>query len=140
MNVEGFSFDPPIGFRTEEMTVGMRMGPPGNRPGPSLIVQSKIARDGATLDALAAETLVELVQTVPEMKNPSKTEFTFADGGTGVVIAYNFTAKTGELRQYYVLRLHQGRLCSVTLTLPSSALTESNAKSFMAAIASVKPQ
>jgi hypothetical protein len=139
MNLEGFSFDPPAGFRTEEMTVGMRMGPPGNRVAPSLIVQSKQAREGATLEALAAETLVELVQTVPGMKSPSKTEFTFADGGTGVVLAYNFTAKTGDLRQYFVLRLHQGKLCSVTLTLPTSALNEGNAKSFMDAIASVKP-
>jgi hypothetical protein len=139
MNVEGFNIDPPAGFRTEEMTVGMRMGPPGNRVAPSMIVQSKLAREGATLDALAAETLVELIQTVPNIKNPSKTEFTFADGGTGMVLAYNFTAKTGDLRQYFVLRLHEGKLCSVTLTIPSSSLTEANGKSFMDAIASLKP-
>ncbi len=139
MNVAGFSFDPPAGFRTEEMTVGLRMGPPGNRVAPSLIVHSKQAREGATLETLAAETLVELVQTVPNMKSPSKTEFTFADGGTGVVLSYNFTAKTGDLRQYFVLRLHQGKLCSVTLTIPGSALNEGNAKSFMDAIASVQP-
>lgn len=139
MNVEGFSFSPPAGFRTEEMTVGMRMGPPGNRVSPSLIVQSKAAREGATLEALATETLVELAQTVPNMKAPAKTEFTFADGGTGIVLSYTFTAKTGELRQYFVLRLHEGKLCSITLTIPSSALNDGNAKSFMDAIASVKP-
>lgn len=138
MNLEGFTFDVPAGFRTEEMTVGLRMGT-GNRPGPSFIIQSKLAREGATLDAIAAETLIELVQTVPDMKTPSKTEFTFADGGTGVVLAYNFTAKTGDLRQYFVIRLHEGHLCTVALTLPSSALTESNARTFMAAIASLKP-
>ena len=139
ISVEGFSFEPPAGFRTEEMTIGMRMGPPGNHPAPSLIVQSKPAREGATITTLAAEVLAELVQTVPNMKSPSKTEFTYSDGGTGVVLAYNFTAKTGELRQYFALRLDKGRLCSVALTLPASALTESNAKSFMQAIASVKP-
>ncbi len=139
MNVQGFSFEPPDGFRTEEMTVGMRMGPPGNHPAPSLIVQSKPAREGASIATLAAEVLGELTQTVPKMKGPSKTEFTFNDGGTGIVLAYNFTAKTGELRQYFALRLHQGRLCSVALTLPASALTEANAKSFMQAIASVRP-
>lgn len=138
MDLNGFTFDPPAGFRTEELTVGLRMGT-GNRPGPSFIIQSKPAREGATLDTIAAETLVELVQTIPDMKAPSKTEFTFADGGTGVVLAYNFTSKSGDLRQYFVLRLHQGRLCTVALTLPSSALTESNARTFMAAIASLKP-
>jgi hypothetical protein len=139
MNVDGFSFEPPAGFRIEEMTVGLKMGPAGNRVAPSLMVQSKLAREGSTLETLAAETLVELVQTVPNMKSPSKTEFTFADGGSGVVLAYNFTAKTGELRQYFVLRVHQGKLCSVTLTLPASSVNEGNAKSFMDAIASVKP-
>ena len=139
ISVEGFSFEPPAGFRTEEMTVGMRMGPPGNQPSPSLIVQSKPARAGVTIETVAAEVLAELTQTVPNMKSSSKTEFSFSDGGSGVVLAYNFSAKTGELRQYFALRLHQGRLCSVALTLPASALTEANAKSFMQAIASVKP-
>jgi hypothetical protein len=139
MDVQGFAFDPPMGFRTEEMTVGLRMGD-GNTPAPSLIVQSKPARAGATLETIGAEVLAELAQTVGKMKVPSLTEFTFADGGAGLVISYNFSTHTGELRQYYALRLHAGRLCTVALTLPSSALTESNARTFMQAIASVRPQ
>ena len=139
MNVDGFTFDPPAGFRTEEMTVGMRMGPPGNPVAPSIIVQTRLAREGASLDVLAAETLMELVQTVPNMVKPSKTEFTFADGGSGIVLAYNFTAKTGDFRQYFALRLHGGKLCSLALTMPTSAITESNARSFMDAISSMKP-
>src|SRR5258708_5917437 len=107
MNVQDFSFDPPQGFRVEETTVGLRMGD-GSAPAPSLIVQSKPTRAGVSLATLGAETLAELAQTVPNMKAASKTEFTFADGGTGLVLSYNFTTRTGELRQYFALRLHQG--------------------------------
>lgn len=139
MNVDGFSFEPPVGFRTEETTVGMRMGSPGDGVSPSLVVQSKQARAGATLEMLAAEALLQLAQSVPNMKGPSTTAFTFADGGMGVVLSYSFTGNSGDLRQYSVLRLHEGKLCSVTLTLPPSAHNASNAHSLMAAIASVKP-
>ena len=137
MNVEGFTFTPPAGFRTEEQTIALRMVV--NGPAPSLIVQSKPARAGASLEELAGQTFAELSQTIPGMKATSRTEFTFADGGTGIVLAYNFPTGTGELRQYFVLRLHQQRLCTITLTLPSESLTEGNARLFMAAIASLTP-
>ena len=137
MNIEGFTFTPPAGFRTEEQTIALRMVV--NGPAPSLIVQSKPARPETSLEELAGQTFSELSQTIPGMKSTSRTEFTFADGGTGIVLAYNFPTATGELRQYFVLRLHQQRLCTITLTLPSSSLTEGNARLFMSAIASLTP-
>ncbi len=137
LNVEGFTFTPPIGFRTEEQTIALRMVVDG--PAPSLIVQSKPARAGASLEEMAGQTFSELTQTIPGMKGASRSEFTFADGGSGIVLAYTFPTSTGELRQYFVLRLHQQRLCSITLTLPSASLTEGNARLFMGAIASLSP-
>jgi hypothetical protein len=137
MNVEGFTFTAPAGFRTEEQTISLRMIVDG--PAPSLIVQSKPARDGASIEELAAQTFSELAQTIPGMKGGSQNEFTFADGGHGIVLAYNFPTASGDLRQYFVLRLHQQRLCTITLTLPSASLTEGNARLFMAAIASLTP-
>jgi hypothetical protein len=73
------------------------------------------------------------------MKQASKAAFAFADGGEGVLLAYSFPTQTGELRQYFALRLHQQRLCTVTLTVPTTGLTEGSAKQFLAAIASVVP-
>jgi hypothetical protein len=137
MNVEGFTFTPPAGFRTEEQTIALRMGVEG--PAPSLIVQSKPARAGVSLEDLAGQTFSELSQTIPGMKAASRSEFTFADGGNGIVLAYNFPTATGELRQYFVLRLDKQRLCTVTLTLPSASLTEGNARLFMSALASITP-
>ena len=137
MNVEGFTFTPPAGFRTEEQTIALRMIVDG--PAPSFLIQTKPARPGVTIEELAAPTLSELTQTIPGMKGGSKSEFTFADGGAGIVLAYTFPTAAGELRQYFVLRLHQQRLCTITLTLPQSSLTEGNARQFMAAISSLTP-
>lgn len=137
MNVEGFTFSPPPGFRTEEQTIALRMPAPG--PAPSLVVQTRPAKPNAKLEELAGQVFAELSQTIPGMKGASRTPFTFTDGGEGVVLAYNFPASTGELRQYFVLRLHQQRLCTVTLTLPASSLTESNARAFMSSLASLTP-
>ena len=137
MNVEGFTFTPSQGFRTEEQTIALRMIVDG--PAPSFLIQTKPARAGVSIEEIAAQTLSELTQTIPGMKGASRGEFTFADGGSGIVLAYNFPTAAGELRQYFVLRLNQQRLCTITLTLPQSSLTEGNARLFMAAIASVTP-
>jgi hypothetical protein len=138
LSLEGFRFEVPPGFRTEEVTYGLRFGLPGAGPGPSFMVQSKSARQGATFEQLVSETMVELAQTVGQLKGLTNSELTFADGGKGAVLAYTFPTHAGEMRQYFVMRLEKGRLCNLTLTLPQSALTESNAASFMKAIASLK--
>jgi len=140
MQIEGFEFEPPPGFRTEEATIAYRMGLPGSGPGPSVIIQSKLAQAGATLADLAKETLAELGQTIPHLKNASQAELKFADGGVGTLFSYTFNAQTGELRQYFALRLDKGRLCMITLTVPTQKLTESSARTFISAIASVKPR
>jgi hypothetical protein len=138
LEISGFHFQPPAGFLTEESTVGFRPLVKSG-PAPSFIVQSKPLRRGATLEVLATEVLAELMQTLPNMKNASQSATTFADGGPGIVLAYTFTTQTGELRQYHALRIHNERVCSVILTVPSSQLNDSNAQSFMSAIASLKP-
>ncbi len=138
MSLEGFGFDPPAGFRTEEVTIGLRMGLPGSGPQPSLMVQSKAARQGVSLETLVSETMTELAQTVANIKNLTNGAMTFADGGKGAVLAYNFPTHVGDMRQYFVMRVDGGRQCNITLTLPQAALTDSNAASFMKAIASLK--
>jgi hypothetical protein len=59
MAVEGFSFQPPAGFRTEEVTIALRM-PLAAGPSPSLIVSSRPTAPGARLPELAAQTFAEL--------------------------------------------------------------------------------
>jgi hypothetical protein len=138
LDLNGFGFEPPAGFRTEEVTYGLRFGLPGAGPGPSFMLSSKAAREGATLEHLTGETMTELAQTVPNLKGLTKGELTFTDGGVGALLAYSFPTHAGDLRQYFVLRLSKGRLCQITLTLPQNDLTESNAATFVKAISSLK--
>jgi hypothetical protein len=138
LTLEGFGIDTPPGFRTEEVTIGLRMGLPGGGPQPSLMVQSKAARQGASLETLVSETMTELAQTVANIKGLTSGAITFADGGTGAVLAYTFPTHVGEMRQYFVMRLAGERLCNVTLTVPQASLTDANASTFMKAITSLK--
>ncbi len=138
LTFEGFGLDSPPGFRTEEITIGLKMGLPNSGPQPSLMVQSKAARAGATLEALVTETMTELAQTIANIKNLTNGAITFADGGKGAVLAYSFPTHAGEMRQYFVMRLEGGRQCNLTLTLPPGAATDSNAATFMKSISSLK--
>jgi hypothetical protein len=139
MDVEGFTFDAPPGFRTETVTVSMRMATPGANVSPSLVIQSKRAREGATLNDLAVEAIADVAQSVPNIKNASQAPFEFADGGAGVLLSYSVSTHKGELRQYFAMRLDHGRLCCITLTVPTANLTAGSAQLFVKAIQSVKP-
>lgn len=138
LTLEGFGIDSPPGFRTEEITVGLKLGLPNSGPQPSMMVQSKAAREGATLEALVSETMSELAQSIANLKNLSNGSITFADGGTGAVLAYSFPTHAGEMRQYFVMRLERGRLCNLTLTLPPGSANEATAATFMKSISSLK--
>jgi hypothetical protein len=139
MNVEGFSFEPPPGFKTETTTLSMRMGIAGSAITPSLVIQSKRAHEGATLNDLAVQTITELAQSVPNIKNASQAQFEFADGGSGILLSYSVGTHKGELRQYFAMRLEHGRLCTVTLTVPAANLSPGTAQMFVKSIASIKP-
>jgi hypothetical protein len=139
LHVDGFAIDPPPDFRTEEMTIGLRQAAlPGMTSSPSLIIQSKRARQGATLEQIATETLVELGQTLRGMKNVTRSELIFADGGSGAVLSYDWTTATGDMRQYFVLRLNGDRVCSVTLTARRDSVTAESAAPIMQTIASLR--
>ncbi|MFT3842289.1 MAG: DcrB-related protein [Myxococcaceae bacterium] len=133
LTVNGFALDPPPEFKAEEMTVGLR------HENSSLIVQSKNARAGAKLDELAGETMAELSQSIGGMRNLARSEVTFADGGPGVVLSYDWTTHAGELRQYFVMRLDNGKLCTVTLTVPRANVTPESAGRLMQTISSIRP-
>jgi hypothetical protein len=138
--VEGFALDLPAGYRVHDVTVSFITGMPDRGPSPSLIVQSKPARPGLTLETAAAETLAELLQTIPGMAQGSKGELTFDDGGKGILLSYSMPSGRGELRQYFALRLVNGRLCTATLTAPVAGLSEAAAKAMIACLKSIKPK
>ncbi len=139
LTIEGFVIDPPGDFKTEEMTVGLRQQQAHSGSSASLIVQSKKARLGATVDELASEALTELAQTLGKMNNLARTALTFADGGTGAMLSFDWTTASGPMRQYFVFRVNGDRLCTVTLTVPREDVTPESAMPLMKAIASIRP-
>ena len=138
LTVHGFTIDPPSDFQLEAMTVGLRQQATPGGPTTSLIIQSKPARSGATLAELATETEAELTQSLSGMKNLARFEMTFADGGEGAVISYDWTNAGVEMRQYFVLRLNGDRLCSLAITAIRDAVTAASAGSLMKTIASLR--
>jgi hypothetical protein len=138
--VTGFSIEPPPGFRTQDMTVSFVTGLPDTGPSPSLIVQSRPAVPGATLDEVAAQTLGELLQTIPGMAQGTKGSITFDDGGKGILLSYTMRTGKGELRQYFVLRLEKGRICTATLTAPVDGLTEAVGQALIKCLKSIRPE
>ena len=90
-------------------------------------------------------------QAVPGLEKMSGVPFTFDDASEGILIAYDFpmpappggpahaTGKGGlGMRQYHVLRLDEGRLTTMTLTVPSAGLTAAQGESYLKAFASAK--
>lgn len=136
ISIEGFSMQKPQELALQDVTQAFRV--PVDGPSIGLVVQSKLARAGATLEVLAGEALAELAVSLPSVKNATKSPMTFDDGGVGVVLSFWMPSKVGELRQYYVMRLDNGRLCTVSLTIPKPALTEGNAQRYMEMISSLK--
>ena len=135
--INAFQYEPPPGYRPEESMESLR-GPTLGGFSPSFIIQSKRARLGASLEDLATEAIVDLNQSLGAgMKNMSKAEFSFDDKSSGVLIAFNLQTKTGSFRQYFVLRVHGDRLCTITVTVPSTAFDEKAATSLLASIASL---
>jgi hypothetical protein len=137
LSASGFSLEAPPGYFVEETTLAVRAAV-RNGPSPSLIVNSKPVRAGATVEMLATEIVAELSQTLGEMKVPAMSEFTFEDGHKGIVISHGLTTQKGSLRQYFALRLSGQQLATITLTVPEPALNEGSAPIFMKCLASLK--
>jgi len=145
---------------------GAPRGPRAVRP--NLILQSRPARPGADVATLAGETMAELSQSVGGMSNLSSVPFGFDDGAAGVLLAYDFPmgpAGAGHgrpaapekaaaekaapaappsgvaaiaMRQYHVLRLDEGRLTTLTLTVGTADLTPALGEGYLRSLASAR--
>lgn len=150
MRIDGIVFEPPAGFEPSETLITLATAaapaPPaagggGARPvRPNLIVQNRAARPGADLGVLAGEYMAELSQSVGGLKDMTSVPFGFDDGTSGILLAYDFPVPKpgGEMRQYHVLRMDDGRLTTMTLTVGKADLTPALGESYLRALASSK--
>lgn len=58
--------------------------------------------------------LGEPLQTVAGMAQGSKGAITFDDEATGALLSYTLASSKGPLHQYFVLRVHDGRVATAT--------------------------
>jgi hypothetical protein len=141
LKVDSICFDPPAGFATLETTVSLRALGEGNgwAPRTSMVAHVTPARAGASLPELAGEMTADLTRGVPGMRDLTTAELQFRDGAAGILLAYTLSAgPAGSLRQYHALRLDEGRLSTLTLTVPVSTLNETTAQLYVEALASMR--
>lgn len=139
MQIHSVTFDPPEGFTPEETMVSLRQEGSAH-PGPSLIVHSKKARTGAGLEVLTGEAVAELSQSVPGLTQLTQGKITFDDGAVGVLLGYDIpaTSPANVLRQYHVLRLDNGRVTALTLTVPSAGLDDAATDRYLKSLISLR--
>jgi hypothetical protein len=150
MRIDGLSFDPPVGFATEEQIVALKLEPAAELRDPralhkqtvarpSLIIHAKKPPEGATIERLFGDMVAELAHTVSSMDDLSTGTFMFKDGSSGMVAAFNFKATSNlQLRQFHVLRLDPERVTAATLTLGAEA-SEAAQNEYLRAVASLVP-
>ena len=137
-DLNGFQFSPPPGYRVDEVMSSWR-SPSTSAGSASFIAQSKKARLGASLEELTTETVLELTQSLGNgLKDMSKAEFGFDDGGTGMLLGFTLNTSTGTFRQYFALRLQGDRLCTLTVTASAASLDQAQANALLTSIASLR--
>ncbi len=104
---------------------------------PNLIMHRRPAPD-ANLEMLTAEMCAELLTTIDGIKDLSTEALTFADGAEGSLVSFDFPAgKAMTVRQYQAVRVDEGQLSTLTLTLDSSTLNETSWATYQKTLASL---
>lgn len=104
---------------------------------PSLIAHRRHTGTVATLELLAGEVVAELVSSIIGLSALTNESFTYADGAVGIIIGFDFAAaEVGTARQYHALRLDDGVLTTLTLTIDALTLTDSGKASWLKILSS----
>jgi hypothetical protein len=137
---DGLAFDAPPGFALEETTLALRApAAPGLKEAralqpqlairPNLVVRRKYVPEGTSLEAYAGEMCGEIVKSVGGIEGMETSGFTFKDGTTGIVVAFEMQAMKGvSLVQMHALRLDAGVMTTLALTLDKNTPNDVRAK------------
>lgn len=150
MRFDGLSFDPPPELVQEEVILTLR-APPGpiesrmlQRQIPvrsNLIVHRKQVGANATLPLLVAEVSAELVSGVVGLKGLATEPIRYADGVEGVIVSFEFPMRdVAAARQFHALRLDDGVLTNLTLTVDGMTLNDGAKKKWFDVLASARKE
>ncbi len=148
MRFDGLTFDPPADLAPEEATLILR-APPGpsdprllQRQLPvraNLIVHRRRVGPEATLPLMVAEVSAELVSTVTGLRALATEDLRFADGAPGVIVSFEFPMReVAAARQFHALRLDDGVLTDLTLTVDGLTLNDAARKKWFDVLASAR--
>lgn len=147
--LRGLRFDPPAGFVADEAMLSLR-APPSTLVDPrarqkqfpiraNLLVHRRVVGDQGDLEIYAGEITAELVNSVVGIKELTTERFAFDDGAPGLVVGFDFPApEAATVRQYQALRLDDGVLTVLTLTVDGARLDQER-DSWMACLRSARP-
>lgn len=137
MDLDGITFEPPVGFAIEEHVVALCNIEETAVIRPNLLIHAKRPPPSATLEDLAGEMLAELSREAAGLEQLETGAFEFRDGVLGFLTSFCFSASPGvTLRQFHVLRLDPARVTVATLTLGAD-VTEALQDEYLRAIASI---
>ncbi len=104
---------------------------------PSLIAHRRTTGAVATLEMLTGEVVAELVSSITGLSALTTETFSYVDGAVGVIVGFDFAAaEVGTARQYHALRLDDGVLTTLTLTIDGLTLTDSGKTAWLKILSS----
>ncbi len=148
--IRGLRFDAPEDFVADEVMVSLRAPPPQLVDPrvlqkqipirPNLIVHRRRIGDGADLELCAGEICAELVNAVVGIKGLTSERFAFDDGAPGMVVGFDFPApESSTARQYQALRIDDGVLSILTLTVDGARLNDDAKSRWFKCLSSARP-
>lgn len=145
---DGLVFDPPADLRPEEALLTLRAPPGPSDPRllqkqvpvrANLIVHRRRVGAEATLPLMVAEVSAELVSTVIGLRGLATEDIRFADGVVGVIVSFEFPMReVAAARQFHALRLDDGVLTDLTLTVDGLTLNDAAKKKWLDVLSSTR--
>jgi hypothetical protein len=147
-NLAGLAFDPPAEFLPDEQLVSFRAPPPDLKSPmllnkqltvrPNLMVHRRPA--GGSIEMICGEICAELVSAIPGMDNLVTGHFAFADGVQGMLLSFDFPANDARVRQFLAMRIDNGMLTTLTLSVDGATLNEAAQKRYLGSLASARAE
>lgn len=106
---------------------------------PSLIAHRRSVGSVATLELLTGEVVAELVSSIAGLSALTSESFSYDDAAIGTLVGFDFpAAEVGTARQYHALRLDDGVLTTLTLTIDALTLNDAGKAAWLKILSSTR--
>ncbi|MFO0727491.1 MAG: hypothetical protein U1E65_27185 [Myxococcota bacterium] len=143
------SLTPPEGFLQEEVVTSFRAAAPAKdlktpmalqfqaSVRPNLIVTRRLTGEDQSLADLMSGVSADLMRHIQGLSPIESTEFSFKDGGRGLLLKYSFPAhERFSVLQFQAGRLDNGVFTTITLSTEPTRLKPEDTQAYLESIAS----